>query len=111
MLRLPATNCVYRDDTQHVYRLPSPTFDTQWTHYKVALHSSAGHQQRIPLLVVTEHGYDSQSRILQEREHPSMDWQSLPPLVHPEVYLHVAIPSTVYSEECVVTILLRGVTV
>lgn len=109
-LRLSPECCVHRGDTEHIYRLPPSTLQTHWKDYRVTLHGHSGHQQRIPYVYIIEHTFDSTAHIHQAREEPSStEWYPLPLAVHSEVFLHVGIPSTVYSDACVVTILLRGI--
>ena len=104
ILRLTSEHRVHLDSTQHVYRLPGSTPHLHYTHYKVALHGATGLPQRIPFLIIA-----TQENILQKKDEPSMEWHSLPPFAPLEAYLYVGIPHTVCSEHCVLTILLKGV--
>jgi len=105
VLRLTSAECILRESTHHVYRLPSSTDHTYWTHYKAILHSASGHLQRIPFLSLT----DSYNHVLQELQQPSIEWLSFPVRIEAGTHLHIGIPPTVYSEACVVTVLLRGI--
>lgn len=72
----------------------------RWTHYKVALHSQSGYQQRVPSLAFSGEG------LFHQQITPSTEWYALPLTAYETI--HVSIPSTIYSETCMVTLLLRG---
>ena len=107
---------MYRSETEHIYLLPFRP-DTRWTHYKVALHSVAGHAQRIPFIEFGEYNEgDAASgeppgasvRLLEHVTEPNVDWKALCCFQQQGMLMRIAIPSTVYSDACSAMILLRG---
>ncbi len=102
--RFSLDHCIQRSKTEHVYRIPSFDATHRWTHYKVTLHGQNGHLQRIPSLLFSSndptHHYC--------HDAPSAEWHVLPVKLSAYDTIRISIPSTVYSDACYVTILLRG---
>ncbi len=104
--RFSLDQCIQRSETEHIYRIPSFDATHRWTHYKVTLHGQNGHLQRIPSVLFSSndpaHHYC--------HDAPSAEWHVLPVKLSAYHTIRIPIPSTVYSDACYATILLRGYT-